>query len=69
MANFQKFWPIDKGAESFEIGPLPVNSNFSLESKTNYTTRSTMFDNYQTFANFIQILFAYKSKDITFFLC
>ena len=30
---------------------------------------STMFDNYQTFANFVEILYAYKSKVITLFLC
>ena len=28
---------------------------------------SIMFDNYQTFANFVEILYAYKSKDITLF--
>ena len=32
-ANFQRFWPRDKGTESFEIRPPPVHSNFSLESK------------------------------------
>ena len=32
-ANFQRFWPIDKGAESFEIRPPTVHSNFSVESK------------------------------------
>ena len=30
---------------------------------------SIMFDNYQTFANFVEILYAYKSKDITHFVC
>ena len=32
-ANFQRFWPIDKGAESFEIRPPNIHSNFSVESK------------------------------------
>ena len=32
-ANFQRFWLIDKGAESFEIRPPTVHSNFSVESK------------------------------------
>ena len=32
-ANFQRFWPIDKGAESFELRPPIVHSNFSVESK------------------------------------
>ena len=32
-ANFQKFWPIDKGAESFELRPPTVHSNFTVESK------------------------------------
>ena len=34
-ANFQRFWPIDKGkgAESFELRPPTVHSNFSVESK------------------------------------
>ena len=30
---------------------------------------SIMFVNYQTFANFVENLHAYKSKDITHFLC
>ena len=30
---------------------------------------SIMFDNYQTFANFVEILYAYKSKGITLYLC
>ena len=33
MQIFQRFWPIDKGAESFEIRPQTVHSNFSTESK------------------------------------
>ena len=31
-ASFQRFWPIDKGAGSFEIRP-PTVTNFSVESK------------------------------------
>ena len=30
---------------------------------------SIMFDDYQTFANFVEILYAYKSEDITLYLC
>ena len=30
---------------------------------------SVMFYNYQTIANFVEILYAYKSKDITLSLC
>ena len=41
-ANFQRFWPIVKGAESFEIRPPTVHSNFSVENKNqshnNYDT-------------------------------
>ena len=33
MQLFQRFWPIDKGAESFEIRPPTVHSNFTVESK------------------------------------
>ena len=29
--NFQRFWPIDIGAESFEIRPPTAHSNFSVE--------------------------------------
>ena len=32
-ASFQRFLPIDKGAESFEIRPPTVHSNFTVESK------------------------------------
>ena len=32
-ANFQRFWPIDRGAESLEIRPPTVHSNFTVESK------------------------------------
>ena len=39
-AIFQRFWSIDKGAESFEIRPLTGHSNSSVESKIHYTTRS-----------------------------
>ena len=39
-ANFQRFWPIDKGAESFEKREATVHSNFTVESKTHYRTRS-----------------------------
>ena len=40
-ADFQRFWPKDNGAESFEIKPPTVHSYFSVDSKkTNYTTRS-----------------------------
>ena len=40
-ANFQRFWPKDKGAESFEIKPPTVHSNFTVEckkKKKQYTT-------------------------------
>ena len=32
-ANFQRFWPIDKGAEFFELRPPTDHSNFSVEGK------------------------------------
>ena len=32
-ANFQRFWPMDRGAESLEIRPPTVHSNFTVESK------------------------------------
>ena len=32
-ANFQRFWTIDKGAESFEIRASPVHFNFSEKRK------------------------------------
>ena len=32
-AYFQRFWPIDKGAESFELRPQTAHSNFSVQSK------------------------------------
>ena len=37
--NFKRFWAVDKGAESFEIRPPTVHSNFSKREKTHYTTR------------------------------
>ena len=33
----QKFWPIDKGAESFEIRPPTVHSNFSVREQNPIT--------------------------------
>ena len=41
-ANFQRFWPIDKRAESFEIRPLTVHSNFSVDSKKKPITQQDL---------------------------
>ena len=32
-SNSQRYWPIDKGAEFFEIMPSTVHSNLTIESK------------------------------------
>ena len=47
-ANFQKFWPIDKGAESFEIRPPNVHSNFSVESNNQLHMALPKLENYDT---------------------
>ena len=39
-ANFQRNWPIVNGAESFEIMPPTLHSNFTVQSKNPYTTKS-----------------------------
>ena len=41
-ASFQKFLPIDKGAESFEIRPPTSHSNFTVESKNPLHTQQDM---------------------------
>ena len=38
-AKFLRFWPIDNGAESFEIRLPTVRSNFTVEQKPFHTTR------------------------------
>ena len=68
-ANFQRFWPIDKGAESFEIRPPTVHSNFSVESKNqlhnkicqsqkNMTPQSFGFE----YLSIIYVSYAYSQK-------
>ena len=42
-ASFQRFLPIDKGAESFEIRPPTVHSNFTVESKNPLHNNSIQF--------------------------
>ena len=50
-----------------------INKQSQTESETfpwvSVVVSINMFDNYQTFADFVEILYAYKSKDITLFLC
>ena len=50
-----------------------INKQSQTESETfpwvSVVVSINMFDNYQTFADFVEILYAYKSKDITHFVC
>ena len=50
-----------------------INKQSQTESETfpwvSVVVSINMFDNYQTFADFVEILYAYKSKDIILFLC
>ena len=68
-ANFQRFWPIDKGAESFEIRPPTVHSYFSVESKNqlhNKICQSQKNMRPQSFGfeylSFIYVSYAYSQK-------
>ena len=47
-----------------------ISKQSQIESEATITEHpyvSNMLDNYQTYANFVEILFAYKSKYITIF--
>ena len=65
-ANFQRFWLIDKGAESFEIRPPTVHSNFTISIvavetvETHYTTRSAEARN--IYLSLICVSYAYSKK-------
>ena len=53
---------------------ITVDKGFNEQAVTDRITEHShvsvlLFDNYQTFANFVEILYAYKRKDITLFLC
>ena len=49
---------------------ITVDKGFNEQAVTDRITEHShvsvlLFDNYQTFVNFVEILYAYKSKDIT----
>ena len=56
-ANFQRFWPIDRGAESLEIRPPTVHSNFTVESKRYKKKYDTL-----EYLSLISVSYAYSQK-------
>ena len=59
--NFQRFWPIDKGAEFLEIAVTDRIRSFNNGTFPCVSVVIITLNNYQTFANFVEIFYAYKT--------